>query len=115
MSIKNHASSGNVHASWLKKREEVANKQGEKKVVSDYFDRQKKASRLNGVGNVSERLKMTQLKLKDTIKAKLADDVYVGLYIVTKIEKHTGVVTLKNERGTVRKVSLFDTVFDLKK
>jgi hypothetical protein len=115
MSVKNHAAhTGNVHASWLKKREESQNKEGEKKKVVDYFERQKQASGHGGVGNITERLKIIKLKLKDEIKAKLIDDARTTVYAVVKIEKHTGIVTLKNERGTVRKVSVFEKLFDKK-
>lgn len=116
MSVKSHAKkSGNVAASWLKKREEIVNKKGENKTVVDYFERQTEAARKNnGIGNITARIKETGLKLKNTIKTKLADDEKTTEYTITNIDKRSGIVTLKNERGTVRKVSMFDSVFDKK-
>ena len=44
-------------------------------------------------------------------KAKLEDDLRAFEYAVQKIGKQTGEVFLKNERGTVRKLSVFDKLF----
>lgn len=115
MSVKSHAKkSGNVAASWLKKREEVSRKKIEDKTVVDYFERQTEEGRKNGIGNITARLKETGLKLKNTVKAKLVDDEKTTEYTVINIDKRGGIITLKNERGTVRKVSMFDSVFNPK-
>ncbi len=115
MSVKQHGNtSGNVHASWLKKREESASKDNENKKVAKYFDRQKQMSGHGGIGNITARLKETKFKMKSEIKAKLVDDAHVTKYVVTAIDKHVGIVTLKNDHGTVRKVSVFDKIFDTK-
>lgn len=102
MTIKKHAgAAGNIHAAWLHKTEEDFNKEGEKKEVTDYFKRQQ----------ILARLKTTGLKIRQEVKAKLGDDLRAFLYVITKIDKQEGVVTLKNERGTIRKVTIFDALF----
>lgn len=60
---------------------------------------------------ISARIKEAGIKPKMTVKAKLADDLRAFEYVVQKIDKESGEVVLKNERATVRKLSVFDKLF----
>ncbi len=100
MSVKKH-SFQNKDAAWLRKIEENFNKKGEDKTVIDYFKRQE----------VAKRIKQTGIKVRQIVKAKLADDLRVFEYTIIKIDQRAGIVTLKNERGTIRKLRVSDKLF----
>lgn len=60
---------------------------------------------------ISARIKQVGLKPKMIFKAKLVDDLRAFEYSVQKIGRQTGEVFLKNEKNTVRKLSVFDKLF----
>ncbi len=60
---------------------------------------------------INTRIKEVGIKPKMTVKAKLQDDLRAFEYTVQKIDKESGEVFLKNERATVRKLSVFDKLF----
>lgn len=60
---------------------------------------------------IATRIKQASLKPKMFFKANLEDDLRVFEYVVQKIDRLSGEVFLKNERGTVRKLSVFDKLF----
>ena len=82
----------------MAKRESASRQDQENQKDVDYNKRQQ----------IFARVKQTKLKPKMVVKAKLADDLRVFEYEVQKIGKQSGEVYLKNERGTVRKLSVFD-------
>ncbi len=86
---------------WLSKRESIGRQDHEDQKDVDYNKRQQ----------ISARITQTELKPKMVFKAKLADDLRMFEYVVQKIGKQSGEVYLKNERGTVRKLSVFDKLF----
>ncbi len=86
---------------WLSKRESIGRQDQEDQKDVDYNKRQQ----------ISARITQTELKPKMVFKAKLADDLRMFEYVVQKIGKQSGEVYLKNERGTVRKLSVFDKLF----
>ncbi len=61
---------------------------------------------------VAERIKTAGIKIKNTYKAKLGDDLRAFEYTVTKIDRFEGEVWLKSERGTVRKLRVSNEIFD---
>lgn len=86
---------------WLSKRESAGRRNQEDEKDEAYNKRQQ----------IFARIKQTGLKPKMVFKAKLGDDLRVFEYSVQKINKQAGEVYLKNERGTVRKLSVFDKLF----
>ncbi|HSR89281.1 MAG TPA: hypothetical protein VLK22_02670 [Candidatus Udaeobacter sp.] len=86
---------------WLSKRESIGRQNQEDQKDVDFNKRQQ----------ISARIKQTGLKPKMIIKAKLEDDMRAFEYVVQKIGKESGEVFLKNERNTVRKLSVFDKLF----
>ena len=86
---------------WLSKRESISRRNQEDEKDESYNKRQQ----------IFARIKQTGLKPKMIFKAKLADDLRMFEYAVQKIGKEFGEVFLKNERGTVRKLSVFDKLF----
>ena len=64
---------------------------------------------------ISKRIKSAGIKLKNIYKAKLGDDMRTFEYIVIKIDRISGEVSLKNERATVRKVHVLDKLFGERK
>lgn len=86
---------------WLSKRESVGRRNQEDEKDELYNKRLQ----------IFARVKQTKLKPKMIFKAKLADDLRAFEYTVQKISKESGEVFLKNERGTVRKLSVFDKLF----
>lgn len=89
---------------WLSKRESVGRQNQEDQKDEDYNKRQQ----------IAERIKQTGLKPKLVFKAKLEDDMRAFEYVVQKVGRQTGEVFLKNERNTVRKLSVFDKLFGAK-
>ncbi len=98
---KKSATPVNVDSRWLGKRESIGrqNQEDEKDVAYN--------KRLQ----ISDRIKQTELKPKMVFKAKLGDDLRAFAYVVQKIGKESGEVFLKNEKNTVRKLSVFDKLF----
>ncbi|MEK7131130.1 MAG: hypothetical protein AAB797_00135 [Patescibacteria group bacterium] len=96
-------SSGRVSpdASWLGKRESSSRRNQENEKDEAYNKRQQ----------IFARIIQTGLKPKMVVKAKLEDDLRVFEYVVQKIGKESGEVFLKNEKNTVRKLSVFDKLF----
>lgn len=88
-------------AHWLGKRESVGRRNQEDEKDEAYNKRLQ----------ISARIKQAGLKPKMVFKAKLADDLRAFEYSVQKIGRQTGEVFLKNERNTVRKLSVFDKLF----
>lgn len=86
---------------WLAKRESVSRRNQEDEKDEAYNKRQQ----------IFARITQTGLKPKMVFKVKLADDLRAFEYTVQKIGKESGEVFLKNERGTVRKLSVFDKLF----
>ncbi len=86
---------------WLSKRESIGRQDQEDQEDVDYNKRQQ----------ISARITQAKLKPKMVFKAKLEDDLRIFEYIVQKIGRQSGEVFLKNERGTVRKLSVFDKLF----
>jgi len=60
---------------------------------------------------IAERIKSAGINLRAIYKAKLGDDMRAFEYAVVKIDRFTGDVYLKNERGTTRKIRVFDEIF----
>ena len=60
---------------------------------------------------IAERIKLAGINLRAVYKAKLGDDMRAFEYTVIKIDRFAGDVYLKNERGTTRKIRVFDEVF----
>ena len=86
---------------WIGKRESASRRNQEDEKDEAYNKRLQ----------IAARVKQTKLKPKMVFKAKLADDLREFKYAVQKIDRQTGEVFLKNERGTMRKVSVFDKLF----
>ena len=86
---------------WIAKRESASRQDQEDQKDVDFNKRQQ----------IFARITQTGLKPKMVFKAKLADDLRAFEYSVQKIGKESGEVYLKNERGTVRKLSVFDKLF----
>lgn len=86
---------------WISKRESIGRQDQEDQQDVDFNKRQQ----------IFARIKQTKLKPKMVFKAKLADDLRVFAYVVQKIGKQSGEVYLKNEKNTVRKLSVFDKLF----
>ena len=91
----------NPDSRWLSKRESIGRKNQEDQKDVDYNKRQQ----------IFARVKQTDLKIKMIYKAKLKDDLRAFEYTVQKIDRQSGAVFLKNQRGTVRKFSVFDKLF----
>lgn len=86
---------------WISKRESIGRQDQEDQKDVDYNKRQQFFARITQTG----------LKPKMVFKAKLADDLRAFEYVVQKIGKESGEVFLKNEKNTVRKLSVFDKLF----
>lgn len=86
---------------WIAKRVSASRQDQEDQKDVDFNKRQQ----------IFARITQTGLKPKMIFKAKLVDDLRVFAYVVQKIGKQTGEVWLKNERNTVRKLSVFDKLF----
>jgi len=91
----------NVDASWLGKKESSFRRNQENEKDEAYNKRQQ----------IFARITQTGLKPKMVFKAKLVDDLRAFEYVVQKIGKESGEVFLKNEKNTVRKLSVFDKLF----
>lgn len=87
--------------SWLAKRESASRQSLEDEKDEKYNKRQQ----------IFARIKQVALKPKMVFKVKLADDLRAFEYSVQKIDRQSGEVYLKNERNTVRKLSVFDKLF----
>ncbi len=86
---------------WLGKKESAFRQNQEDEKDVDYNKRLQ----------ISARITQTGLKPKMMFKAKLADDLRAFEYTVQKIGRQSGEVFLKNEKNTVRKLSVFDKLF----
>lgn len=86
---------------WLSKRESLGRQDREDQKDVDYNKRQQ----------IALRIKEAKLKPKMIFKAKLEDDLRMFEYVVQKVGKQSGEVFLKNEKNTVRKLSVFDKLF----
>ena len=86
---------------WIAKRESAGRQDQEDQKDVDFNKRQQ----------IFARVKQAGLKPKMVVKAKLEDDMRVFEYVVQKIGKQSGEVFLKNEKNTVRKLSVFDKLF----
>ena len=86
---------------WIAKRESAGRQNQENEKDEAYNKRQQ----------IFARIKQTGLKPKMVVKAKLEDDLRAFEYLVQKIDRQSGEVCLKNERGTVRKLAVFDKLF----
>jgi len=101
MPVKNINKKVDVNSRWLQKRGENFRREQEAGKDIEYAKRQK----------IAERIKSASIKLKNTYKAKLGDDLRVFEYKIVKIDRISGEVSLKNERATVRKVHVLDKLF----
>lgn len=101
MSAKQTGQPVDINTRWIQKREENfrRNQEGDKDI--EYNKRQE----------ISKRIKSAGIKLKNIYKAKLGDDMRAFEYVVIKIDRISGEVSLKNERATVRKVHVLDKLF----
>lgn len=86
---------------WLSTRESVSRRNQEDEKDELYNKRLQ----------IFARIKQTGLKPKMIFKAKLGDDLRAFEYVAQKIDQQSGEVYLKNKRGTVRKLSVFDKLF----
>lgn len=86
---------------WLDKRAENFREGIEDNKDVQYVKRQK----------ILERIRQANIVERKEIKCQLGDDLRAFVYKVFKIDKNNGIVFLKNERGTVRKVSINDKIF----
>ncbi len=86
---------------WLSKKVGASRQDQENEKDEAYNKRQQ----------IAARIKQTGLKIKMTVKTKFKDDLKAFEYAVQKIDRLSGEVFLKNERGTVRKLSVFDKLF----
>lgn len=98
---KKTSNSTNINTSWQAKHVSSMRQNQEDQKDVDYNKRQQ----------IFTRITQTGLKPKMVFKAKLEDDLRAFEYTVQKIGKQSGEVFLKNERGTVRKLSVFDKLF----
>ncbi len=87
--------------SWQKKKSDA---------FVDFADKQKDI-RNNKKQDIAERIKLAGIKLKNTYKAKLGDDLRFRKYTVIKIDRLEGDIWLKSESNTVRKTRVFDKIF----
>ncbi len=101
MAIKKYGQSANKDSSWQERRAGAFSKVSEGLVDVAYEKRLK----------IAERVKTAGIKPKAIYRVKLVDDLKIFAYQVTKIDKQDGIVYLKNEKGTVRKVGVFDKMF----
>lgn len=101
MSVKNHSRGGNSDRSWQKRRADAFGKVSDGLIDVANTMKQKIADRVKTVG----------IKLGKPYKAKLADDLRAFEYKVEKIDRLVGDVWLKSERGTIRKLRVFDQIF----
>lgn len=99
--VKKSAATVSPDVRWLGKREGVSRQNQEDDKDVAYNKRQQ----------IFARIKQTGLKPKMVVKAKLEDDLRAFEYVVQKIGKESGEVFLKNEKNTVRKLSVFDKLF----
>lgn len=86
---------------WLNKRA-AAGRQNQEDEKDELFNKRQQ---------IAARIKQAGIKLKMIVKTKFADDLRAFEYVVQKIDRLSGEVFLKNERGTVRKISVFDKLF----
>ena len=89
--------------SWLDKRASNYLAGNEDKKDIQYVKRQEILARIKQAGIVERK----------EFKFTLGEDIKPFVYKVVKVEKNTGMVFLKNERGTMRKISVFDKVFGI--
>lgn len=101
MAIKKHAGRGRRDIDWQKRRADAFGKVSDGLVDVANAKKQK----------ISDRLKATGLKEKKVYRAKLGDDLRPFEYTVVKIDRLEGDVWLKSERGTTRKVRVYDEIF----
>lgn len=101
MPVQKNPSTNQAEAKWSAKHSAGFRYEQEKEDVEKFFKRRE----------VADRIKQAKIKIKMTVKAKLQDDLRVFEYEVIEVDKKEGVVTLKNEHNTVRKVSVFDKLF----
>ena len=85
----------------MQKREENFRHEQEDNKDKEYSHRQQ----------IAERIKTAEIKPKKVYKAKLEDDMQVYEYAVIKVDRQNGEVSLKNEKGTVRKLGVLDKLF----
>ncbi|PIT88416.1 MAG: hypothetical protein COU29_01350 [Candidatus Magasanikbacteria bacterium CG10_big_fil_rev_8_21_14_0_10_36_32] len=105
MAVKKYSRPASRDSSWQERRAGAFSKVGEGLVDIAYEKRLK----------INDRIKLSGLKPKMVYRVKIGDDLRVFIYQVTKIDKQEGIVYLKNEKGTVRKVGVFDKIFGSKK
>lgn len=101
MSVKKHSRGGNSDRSWQKRRADAFGKVSDGLVDVANTMKQK----------IADRVKTAGIKLGRIYKAKLADDLRAFEYGVEKIDRVTGDIWVKSERGTTRKLRVFDQVF----
>lgn len=94
----------NSTARWIGKTAQAFSKEMEKENDAAFFEREK----------ILQRIKNSGITLKAEFKGKLIDDDKAFFYIVTKVNKRSGEVTLKNENGTIRKLNAMDDFFGKK-
>lgn len=102
MSIKKRSSVAKRDSAWQKRRADAFGKVADGLVDIANAKKQR----------VAERIKTAGIKIKNTYKAKLGDDLRVFEYTIIKIDRFEGEVWLKSERGTVRKLRVSNEIFD---
>lgn len=101
MSLKTHARVGGADRAWQSHKQTSFITAADN--ARDIADAQKK--------QISDRIKTTGVAPGKVYKAKLGDDLRAFKYKVTRVDRPQGVVYLKNEHATVRKLRVFDPVF----
>lgn len=101
MPVKNSKKQVDVNARWIQKRGENFRHEQEDNKDKEYNHRQQ----------IAERIKTAEIKPKKIYKAKLEDDMRAYEYVVVKVDRQSGEVSLKNEKGTVRNLNVLDGLF----
>lgn len=104
MAVKKYSRPASRDSSWQKRRADAFGKVSEGLVDIAYEKRLK----------IAERVKSAGIKPKAVYRVKLGEDLRVFAYQVIKTDKQDGIVYLKNEKGTVRKVGVFNKIFGAK-
>lgn len=101
MSVKTTRKKVDINSRWIQKREDNFRRKQEDDKDIEYNKRLQ----------IAERIKTAGIKLRNIYRAKMGEDMRIFAYAVIKIDRRTGEVSLKNERGTVRKVHVLDKLF----
>ena len=101
MPVKKSVAKVNAASRWLSRKQESFAHEAEAKKDTEQLERVE----------ISARIKSAEIKPGKIYKAKLADDMRMFEYKVTKIDRQSGQVYLQNERKTIRKIHVNDKLF----